>query len=850
MDKDGTDLTVHADSNQRITYANSAYCDVFGISDEEVVGYDFKQLIHTEDIDRIIDSLKLLAAPPHITHHEARAKTVRGWKWFAWTVKADIDGGGNITGIKAVGRDVTKIKQAQEELLQKKSRVEKVLEVGKLANQDLKLKTVLQNILQGTVNALNASIGMILLKDTSTGCLNWGASVGLPDAFINDFKDQPIQPGEGLSGRIAQTGSPIYIQKDSSHDPRITRNVIVNENFNSFIGVPIIALEEIVGVMNILTRSPEILSEDDLSVCAAIGTNVGMAIRNAHLFEEKSKGEEALRESEARYKLIAENMADIITVMDMDLNFTYVSPSILKLRGFTVEESMKQKIDQIMTPESFKRLSDAFAEELRLEQTGTADPKRVRIMELEEYRKDGSTIWVENTASFIRDNDQKTIGILVVSRDITDRKRAEEALKERESLFSQMFEQSTTSMCLYNPDGTVNRVNNEFCKMFGVEEKVIINAGYNVFKDQAVIDADIIPLLKDIFEQKKRKHWEANFDIDVASASTGTPTSRTGKIYLEVFGYPVLNREGNLEYVALQYYDITERKQAELALQESEEKFRTLFKDSPIPTSTWQQVDDDFVLCEYNSAALTFTQGGIAEIIGIKASAMFGENKQVLQDFKQCLQQKLTITREMDYQLKTTGERKHLNVKYAYVPPDLVMLHALDFTDRKEAEEALRESEEFNRSIIDNSQDCNKILDLHGRLEFMSKGGQALLEIDDIEPFLNNSWIDFWKGDDNQKAREAVERGKAGEVASFQGYCPTSKGTPKWWDVRISPIYNSEGKVEKLLSVSRDITQQKRAEEALRSIERRNQALLDHSPVCHKIVDLDFNLQYMSANGF
>ena len=157
-----------------------------------------------------------------------------------------------------------------------------------------------------------------------------------------------------------------------------------------------------------------------------------------------------------------------------------------------------------------------------------------------------------------------------LDNEVKERKQAEGALKEREFLFSQLFEQSTTSMCLYNPDGSVNRVNDEFCKMFGVEEKGIIDAGYNVFKDQAAIDSGIIPLLREIFEEKNTKHWEINFDIDMASDSTGTPTSKTGKIFIEVFGYPVLNLEGNLEYVVLQHYDITDRKRAEEALEDSE----------------------------------------------------------------------------------------------------------------------------------------------------------------------------------------------------------------------------------------------------------------------------------------
>jgi len=338
------DLIVYADSNQRITYANQAYCDAFGIADKEVVGYDFKQLIHPEDINRVRDSLELLKAPPNITHHEERAKTVHGWKWFAWTVKADIDGSGNISGIKAVGRDVTQVKQQQEEFLREKSQIEKVLKVGKLANKELKLETVLKNVLEGTVKALNASIGMIFLIDDSTGFLNWGASVGLSEAFINDFREQPIQPAEGLSGRIARTGQPIYIQTDSSHDPRIARLIIIDENFNSFIGVPITALEQIVGVMNILTRPPDVLSEDDLSLCAAIGTNVGMAIRNAHLFDKSKKTEEALKESEQKYRNMMEVLIDPAYICSRDFVIEYMNPAMIEKVGYDATGEICHKV--------------------------------------------------------------------------------------------------------------------------------------------------------------------------------------------------------------------------------------------------------------------------------------------------------------------------------------------------------------------------------------------------------------------------------------------------------------------------------------------------------------------------
>ncbi|HEY9909198.1 MAG TPA: PAS domain S-box protein, partial [Thermosynechococcaceae cyanobacterium] len=145
----------------------------------------------------------------------------------------------------------------------------------------------------------------------------------------------------------------------------------------------------------------------------------------------------------------------------------------------------------------------------------------------------------------------------------------------------------------------------------------------------------------------------------------------------------------------------------------------------------------------------------------------------------------------------------------------------IDVTDHKRAEAALHQTQEFNRQILDSSDDCIKVLDLSGVIVYMSPGGQAALNISNVRPFLGCSWVEFWQGADKQAALNAIDCAKAGKISTFQGYLPTQTGEPKWWDNKVSPIRGADGQVERLLCISRDITARRQAEAALRESEER-----------------------------
>jgi PAS domain S-box-containing protein len=142
-------------------------------------------------------------------------------------------------------------------------------------------------------------------------------------------------------------------------------------------------------------------------------------------------------------------------------------------------------------------------------------------------------------------------------------------------------------------------------------------------------------------------------------------------------------------------------------------------------------------------------------------------------------------------------------------------------TQSHAAAEALRESEELNTRIVESSGDCFKVLDLEGRLLSMNAGGMRVLEICDLAPLRNLSWIDFWQGDDREAARRAVDTARNGQVGRFVGFFATTQtGKPMWWDVVVNAIFGRDGKPEKLLALSRDVTETKRAEDLLRAVQK------------------------------
>ena len=170
--------------------------------------------------------------------------------------------------------------------------------------------------------------------------------------------------------------------------------------------------------------------------------------------------------------------------------------------------------------------------------------------------------------------------------------------------------------------------------------------------------------------------------------------------------------------------------------------------------------------------------------------------------------------------------------------------------EKELAAESLRASEELKSRLIACSRDCIKILDLEGRLLFMNEGGMQVLEICDIGPFLDTSWVEFWdEGADREAAQAAIRTAKDGGIGRFVGYFePRISRQPRWWDVVVSPIYDATGKPERLLALSRDVTEHRKNETALCDALQFNREIIKGA--AEGIIVYDSELRYQLFNPY
>ncbi|MEE2794371.1 MAG: PAS domain S-box protein [Pseudomonadota bacterium] len=257
-------------------------------------------------------------------------------------------------------------------------------------------------------------------------------------------------------------------------------------------------------------------------------------------------------------------------------------------------------------------------------------------------------------------------------------------------------------------------------------------------------------------------------------------------------------------------------------------------------------LDYDFRVLDLNRAALKIDPRSREELIGSSIWELSPglEETEFARLIKTAMQDRKAVQTNFENNLPG-GDSVWLEVRLFPVEGGLGLLYR-DVTSTRLAEHTLQASEEFNRQILKSSTDCIKVLSLDGHLQFMSEGGQQVMEVDDFSLLKGRLWRDLWPTGERHKIDAAINEASKGRPSRFRGAANTAKGNQRWWDVAVSAIYGADGKPETLLSISRDITPTQLAERDLDETRRRLDAILNNTTMA--VFLMDENQECVFAN--
>ena len=410
-----TDLVVKVDLDGRFLYASPAYCRVFGKSEEELLRSTFKPLIHPEDLPGTEEAMRNLFVPPHTAYMEQRAMTADGWRWLAWNDSAVLGPDGKVQAIVGVGRDISERKQAEEMLRQSEERFAK---------------------------AFHSSPAPLVISDIATG------------RFIDVNARWVEMLGHGKEEQIGRTSREVGIWADPRQRDSAIQILYAEGSFKEF---PI----------EFLTKTGEVRSS---LWSAEIITLQGREVMLSLIFDytERMRAEEALRASEKLYRSVIDNIHDVFYRTDAQGRLTMLSPSGVRLLGYrSMEEMLGRPNEEFWFDPAARR---DFLERIRKEGL-------VADFEVVLKRRDGEPVLVATTSGFYRDGAGTVLGVEGIFRDITERKRTEERLRQSEEKFSRLFKLSPDAISLSEPEtGLLVEVNDAYARLTGYEESELVGS--------------------------------------------------------------------------------------------------------------------------------------------------------------------------------------------------------------------------------------------------------------------------------------------------------------------------------------------------------------------------------------
>ena len=428
--------------------------------------------------------------------------------------------------------------------------------------------------------------------------------------------------------------------------------------------------------------------------------------------------------------------------------------------------------------------------------------------------KDGRTFWAEvNLRCAVIEGKSRILAIL---RDITERKQAEEILRQKEY----MIKSASSAIATADLEGNMTYANPAFLRAWGFDYAEEL-AG-RPFKEFWMVEDRLDEIMSALQEEGQ---W---YDEVQARRKDGTLFD------VQVSASVVFNKEGKPVSLMSSSVDITDRRQAEEALKTSEAKYRSV-TDDVLDTSEVGLfiLDADFKIVWINQAIETFFGLKRDQVIGkdkrnlilTQISGVF-ENPQDFIDKVISTYDDNTYVERFECHVLGDGKRQNRWLEHRSFPvlsglwAGGRMEHYIDITERRQAEEKLKDSEKRSRAWLEYSPACTKIVDLDFNLQYMSTAGIEGLKIDDVTQFYGKPFpFDLYPESFRNSITKNLERVKeTGEVITQETSVLDTEGNELWYHTTFVPVNDDEGRIDYIMVVSIDTTERKQAEEKMRDL--------------------------------
>ena len=512
---------------------------------------------------------------------------------------------------------------------------------------------------------------------------------------------------------------------------------------------------------------------------------------------ERTHGENVLRRSELKYRRLYESITDAVVTVDMTGRILEFNPAFQTMLGYTGEELRRMTYEEI-TPERWHPF------EARIFAGQVLTKGYSQVYEKEYRRRDGTVFPVELRTYLLRDETNEPAWMWAIVRDISERKRAEQVLRDSERRFRSLFDHSLDGIFLTNIDGSVQNANPAACAMLGMTEQEICMAG----RDQLVLDDE---RLRAALKQRR---------LTGRTQGQLTFIRKDGSRFEGDVGSVTLDEDGRAFVIVR---DITERILAAEALRTSEEKFENVFRCSPVAITVSDLNDGDRLL-EVNEAFENFTGYRRETVIGrcyppgwLWADPL--EYQKAVSQFTQSGK-----LRDFEFRFRRKSGEIRTGILSAEVievnRKPCVLATTIDITERKQAEAALRESTRQLLTVAKCLPDLIWSIDLSGRTTYISPSVERThgwtveeaLKVHRLETVTPQQAAkdDLFLSQELEKAESPdYDRNR---VMSFESEQKRKDGTTFLAEVSASFIWSDDGRPIGVTGVTRDITERKQAQ--------------------------------------